>query len=157
MEDLCCSSVVASLLLGRVGLSSCPFVVLFFYSNLFQKESAGAHPGPTCYKKGGPLTVTDANLILGRLLPEYFPKIFGETENEPLDLEATRVKFESLRNDINKYLIESGERAVILIVETDEPTINSLYSFTRVSYRWRKWRWVSYEWPMKQCVDRYGR
>lgn len=80
----------------------------------FRTESAGAHPGPTCYKKGGPLTVTDANLILGRLLPEYFPKIFGESESDPLDYEATRVKFELLRNEINKYLIETGERKVTL-------------------------------------------
>ncbi|XP_037051875.1 5-oxoprolinase [Bradysia coprophila] len=93
--------------------------MLFFRSGLFVvgPESAGAHPGPTCYKKGGPLTVTDANLILGRLLPDYFPKIFGVTEKEPLDLAATRVKFESLRNDINKYLIESGERENELSLE----------------------------------------
>lgn len=56
--------------------------------------------------------MTDANLILGRLLPEYFPKIFGESESEPLDYEASRVKFELLQNEINKYLIETGEREV---------------------------------------------
>lgn len=56
--------------------------------------------------------MTDANLILGRLLPEYFPKIFGETEKEPLDYEASRVKFELLRSEINKYLLETGEREV---------------------------------------------
>ncbi|KFV64783.1 5-oxoprolinase, partial [Dryobates pubescens] len=48
-------------------------------------ESAGAHPGPACYRKGGPLTVTDANLCLGRLLPEFFPRIFGPGEDQPLD------------------------------------------------------------------------
>ena len=49
-------------------------------------ESTGADPGPVCYrKKGGALAVTDANLILGRLLPQYFPKIFGVTEDMPLD------------------------------------------------------------------------
>lgn len=58
--------------------------------------------------------MTDANLILGRLLPEYFPKIFGESESDPLDYEASRVKFELLRNEINKYLIETGERKVKL-------------------------------------------
>ncbi len=56
--------------------------------------------------------MTDANLILGRLLPEYFPKIFGVTESEPLDFEASRIKFEALRTEINKYLIETGEREV---------------------------------------------
>jgi len=43
-------------------------------------DSAGAHPGPVCYKKGGHLAITDANLALGRVLPEFFPKIFGPGE-----------------------------------------------------------------------------
>lgn len=66
-------------------------------------DSAGAHPGPVCYKKGGPLTVTDANLALGRLLPEYFPKIFGPNENAPLDQEATLSEFQKLTQDINRF------------------------------------------------------
>ncbi|KAI1085566.1 Hydantoinase B/oxoprolinase-domain-containing protein, partial [Whalleya microplaca] len=64
-------------------------------------ESASAHPGPACYRKGGPLTVTDANLFLGRLLPEYFPAIFGEDENLPLDYEITKTKFLELTQAIN--------------------------------------------------------
>jgi 5-oxoprolinase (ATP-hydrolysing) len=44
-------------------------------------ESAGAEPGPVCYRKNGFLTITDANLLLGRLMPEYFPKIFGPNED----------------------------------------------------------------------------
>lgn len=89
--------------------------MLFFRSGLFVvgPESAGAHPGPTCYRKGGPLTVTDANLILGRLLPEYFPKIFGPHENEALDIETTRRKFEELQTIINEFLVESGQQDVI--------------------------------------------
>ncbi|KAJ4490584.1 Hydantoinase B/oxoprolinase-domain-containing protein [Lentinula aciculospora] len=63
-------------------------------------ESAGAHPGPVCYRKGGPLAVTDANLLLGRLLPETFPKIFGPNEDEPLDIDATRAKFAELTETI---------------------------------------------------------
>lgn len=88
--------------------------MLFFRSGLFVvgPESAGAHPGPACYRKGGPLTVTDANLILGRLLPDYFPKIFGPTEKEALDYEATRIKFEELRKSINDFLVGSGQREV---------------------------------------------
>ena len=43
-------------------------------------ESAGAHPGPLCYRKGGYAAITDANLVLGRILPEFFPNIFGEHE-----------------------------------------------------------------------------
>lgn len=78
---------------------------LFFRSGMLHvgPDSAGANPGPACYKKNGPLTVTDANLYLGRLLPEYFPKIFGPKENEPLDYEAIKVKFESLANEINLF------------------------------------------------------
>ena len=53
-------------------------------------ESAGAHPGPVCYRKNGHLAVTDANLVLGRVLPEYFPSIFGPNEDEPLDYEGAR-------------------------------------------------------------------
>ncbi|KAK4885928.1 hypothetical protein RN001_002199 [Aquatica leii] len=80
--------------------------MLFFRSGLFVvgPESAGAHPGPVCYKKGGYLTVTDANLILGRLLPEYFPKIFGSNENSPLDEHATTIEFKKLTREINIYL-----------------------------------------------------
>jgi N-methylhydantoinase A/oxoprolinase/acetone carboxylase beta subunit len=53
------------------------------------------------YRKGGPLTVSDANLYLGRLLPNYFPKIFGPNENEPLDSAITVKKFEELAKTIN--------------------------------------------------------
>src|ERR1700726_4359010 len=53
------------------------------------------------YRKGGPLAVTDANLLLGRLIPDYFPKIFGKSEKEPLDIEASRSAFEVLARQIN--------------------------------------------------------
>ena len=52
-------------------------------------------------RKGGPLAVTDANLLLGRLMPDYFPKIFGQSEKEPLDVEASRTAFEKLAKEIN--------------------------------------------------------
>ncbi|KAL4962466.1 Hydantoinase B/oxoprolinase-domain-containing protein [Aspergillus stella-maris] len=77
--------------------------ILFWRHGLFVvgPESAGAHPGPACYRKGGPLTVTDANLFLGRLLPSYFPKIFGPNEDQPLDVEIVRSKFTELAEEIN--------------------------------------------------------
>ncbi|KAJ6087952.1 hypothetical protein N7467_006866 [Penicillium canescens] len=77
--------------------------ILFWRHGLFAvgPESASAHPGPACYRKGGPLTVTDANLFLGRLLPAYFPKIFGPNENEALDVDITRQKFTELAAQIN--------------------------------------------------------
>ncbi|KAG5268176.1 hypothetical protein AALO_G00209110 [Alosa alosa] len=79
---------------------------LFFRSGLFVvgPESAGAHPGPACYRKGGPLTVTDANLALGRLLPAFFPRIFGPGENEPLSSEETMRHFRQLTKEINHFL-----------------------------------------------------
>lgn len=78
---------------------------LFFRSGLYVvgPESAGANPGPTCYRKSGPLTVTDANLVLGRLFPEFFPKIFGVSEREALDVEATMREFVKLTESINHY------------------------------------------------------
>lgn len=77
---------------------------LFFRNGLFVvgPESAGAHPGPACYRKGGPLTVTDANLFLGRLLPEFFPKIFGKNEDEGLDEKASEKLLQELTEAINK-------------------------------------------------------
>jgi 5-oxoprolinase (ATP-hydrolysing) len=71
-------------------------------------ESASAHPGPACYRKGGPLTITDANLFLGKLLPEYFPKVFGSSENEPLDQVITAKKFSELTTQINLEQREKG-------------------------------------------------
>jgi len=59
-------------------------------------ESAGANPGPRCYRRNGPLAVTDANLMVGKLLPEHFPHIFGPNQNEPLDAESVRAGFEAL-------------------------------------------------------------
>ncbi|KAK0194003.1 Hydantoinase B/oxoprolinase-domain-containing protein [Armillaria mellea] len=76
---------------------------LFWENGMFVvgPESAGAHPGPACYRKGGPLAVTDANLLLGRLLPEHFPKIFGPNEDEALDMDITRQLFEQLTDKIS--------------------------------------------------------
>lgn len=56
--------------------------------------------GPVCYKKGGPLAVTDANLLLGRLMPKYFPHIFGPTEDQPLDIDATRKAFQDIAKTV---------------------------------------------------------
>ncbi|KZF20131.1 5-oxoprolinase [Xylona heveae TC161] len=83
---------------------------LFFRNGLFVvgPESAGAHPGPACYRKGGPLAVTDANLFLGRLLPDFFPKIFGKHENEGLDKDASEKLFKELTDQINEEV--SGGR-----------------------------------------------
>ncbi|KAL2871196.1 Hydantoinase B/oxoprolinase-domain-containing protein [Aspergillus lucknowensis] len=78
--------------------------ILFWRNGLFVvgPESASSHPGPACYRKGGPLTVTDANLFLGRLIPELFPKIFGEDESQPLDVDIVKKKFTALTDEINR-------------------------------------------------------
>ena len=59
-------------------------------------ESAGADPGPACYRKGGPLTVTDCNLFLGRIDPAFFPAVFGPGGDAPLDPEAARARLEEV-------------------------------------------------------------
>ena len=59
-------------------------------------ESAGASPGPAAYRRGGPLTVTDCNVLLGRLQPSHFPPVFGPNGDQPLDRDATQKAFEEL-------------------------------------------------------------
>ncbi len=56
-------------------------------------QSAGANPGPACYRRGGPLAVTDANVMLGKVNPQFFPKIFGRDGNQPLDRDVVVAKF----------------------------------------------------------------
>lgn len=76
--------------------------ILHFDKGRFQvgPDSAGANPGPACYRRGGPLTVTDANVMLGKLRPEFFPAIFGPNGDLPLDVESVRQKFETLAVEI---------------------------------------------------------
>src|SRR5262249_34170819 len=59
-------------------------------------DSAGANPGPASYRRGGPLTVTDANVMLGKIQPKYFPRVFGPEGNEYLDSQAVRDEFSKL-------------------------------------------------------------
>ena len=64
-------------------------------------DSAGANPGPTCYRRGGPLTVTDCNVMLGKLHPQHFPSVFGRNANQPLDAKAVSEAFAALTETIN--------------------------------------------------------
>ena len=59
-------------------------------------ESAGAHPGPASYRRGGPLAVTDANVMVGKIQPAHFPKVFGRAANEALDADVVREKFTAI-------------------------------------------------------------
>ena len=63
-------------------------------------DSAGADPGPAAYRRGGPLTVTDANIMLGRIQPGYFPAVFGASGGEPVDAAIVREKFTALARQI---------------------------------------------------------
>lgn len=64
-------------------------------------NSAGSNPGPACYRRGGPLTVTDANVLLGKIHPQYFPSVFGNDANLPLDKNIVLEKFQQLSQEIN--------------------------------------------------------
>jgi 5-oxoprolinase (ATP-hydrolysing) len=63
-------------------------------------DSAAANPGPKCYRRGGPLAVTDANVMVGKLIPDFFPKIFGPRQDEPLDADAVGEAFTALAKEI---------------------------------------------------------
>ncbi|MBW2328880.1 MAG: hydantoinase B/oxoprolinase family protein, partial [Deltaproteobacteria bacterium] len=92
---------------------------LFFDNGMFLvgPESAGAHPGPVCYRKNGFLAVTDANLVLGRLQPDHFPNIFGENEDQPLDFDESRNRMSELTDTINDYY-KNSNRPPLTVEET---------------------------------------
>ncbi len=82
--------------------------ILAFAHGRFQvgPQSAGANPGPTGYRRGGPLTVTDCNIQLGKLQPAYFPKVFGPAGDQPLDAGAVKEKFTAMAEQIRTTLGE---------------------------------------------------
>ncbi|HWJ94263.1 MAG TPA: hydantoinase/oxoprolinase family protein, partial [Telluria sp.] len=65
-------------------------------------DSAGANPGPASYRRGGPLAVTDCNVMLGKIQPQHFPKLFGPNADQPLDVEAVRTQFAALAREIGE-------------------------------------------------------
>ncbi|MEM9218394.1 MAG: hydantoinase B/oxoprolinase family protein [Cyanobacteria bacterium P01_F01_bin.150] len=80
-------------------------------------ESAGAYPGPACYRNGGPLTVTDCNVMVGKLQPQFFPKVFGPNGNEALDSEVVRQKFLSLVDDVEQSTVNTDSASQRLTPE----------------------------------------
>ena len=76
--------------------------ILHYKDERFQvgPDSAGANPGPACYRRGGPLTVTDANLMTGKLATDFFPQIFGLNQDQPLDETVVREKFVALAQEV---------------------------------------------------------
>jgi 5-oxoprolinase (ATP-hydrolysing) len=81
-------------------------------------DSAGANPGPASYRRGGPLTVTDANVMLGKVQPRYFPKVFGARGDQPLDAEVVKAEFVKLQKRIgdNRSVEEVAEGFVQIAV-----------------------------------------
>lgn len=63
-------------------------------------QSAGANPGPACYRRGGPLTVTDCNVLLGKIQPNHFPHVFGPNGDQPLDVDVVRQKFTEMARTV---------------------------------------------------------
>lgn len=80
-------------------------------------DSAGANPGPKCYRRGGPLAVTDANVMAGKLLPDFFPKIFGPHQNQPLDDSAVKDAFAAMAKDVGKKPEEIADGFIKIAVE----------------------------------------
>ena len=80
-------------------------------------ESAGANPGPACYRRGGPLTITDANLLLGRLRPELFPAVFGSPGDQPIDAEVVCQQFDQLAAAMECSPEQAAEGALAVALE----------------------------------------
>ncbi|MFG2908420.1 hydantoinase B/oxoprolinase family protein [Kitasatospora sp. NPDC048286] len=82
-------------------------------------DSAGADPGPACYRGGGPLTVTDANLLLGRIQAGHFPRVFGPDGDQPLDTDLTRRRFAELADEIGGLSAEETAEGFLRIAVGD--------------------------------------
>ncbi|WMW21616.1 hydantoinase B/oxoprolinase family protein [Methanolobus mangrovi] len=83
--------------------------ILHFDAGRFRvgPDSAGSEPGPACYRKGGPLTITDCNLMLGKIDPQHFPHVFGHSADMPLDTVAVKRKFSALAEEVSIF---TGEK-----------------------------------------------
>ena len=80
-------------------------------------HSAGAEPGPACYRRGGPLTVTDANVMVGKLQPAWFPQVFGPHANEPLDAEAVAQGFARWAKQVQRTPEEVAQGCIQIAVQ----------------------------------------
>ena len=88
--------------------------ILFFRDGRFQvgPDSAGANPGPACYRRGGPLTVTDCNVMLGKLQPSHFPRVFGPNADQPIDVSVVENKFKEFAEEIS---LKTGDKPMSAI------------------------------------------
>jgi 5-oxoprolinase (ATP-hydrolysing) len=83
-------------------------------------ESAGANPGPASYGKGGPLTITDCNVMVGKIQPDFFPKVFGKSANSPLDTTIVQEKFTQLTQQINDHRTPEQIAAGFLMIAVNK-------------------------------------
>ena len=95
-------------------------------------DSAGANPGPACYRRGGPLCVTDANVMVGKIRSEFFPRVFGADGNEPLDEAIVHEKFATLAAEIERETgdtrtpVEAAEGFLMIAVENMAKAIKQI-------------------------------
>jgi len=80
-------------------------------------DSAGAVPGPACYRRGGPLTITDCNVVLGKIRPDHFPAVFGPDGDQPIDAAASQAACEEIARKVGKTAREVAEGFVRIAVE----------------------------------------
>lgn len=105
-------------------------------------QSAGANPGPAAYRRGGPLTVTDANLLLGRIQSQHFPAVFGADADQPLDLQRVQTQFAELAQPLAIRAEQLAEGALQIAVETMANAVQTistqrgydLHDYTLVSF-----------------------
>jgi 5-oxoprolinase (ATP-hydrolysing) len=94
-------------------------------------ESAGANPGPACYRNGGPLTVSDCNVFLGRIDPAHFPAVFGQSGDQPLDPEASRARLREVADAVGGKSLEEIARGFLDIAFENLAAANRKISIAR--------------------------
>ena len=108
--------------------------ILYFDGTRYRvgPESAGANPGPACYRRGGPLCVTDANVMVGKINPEFFPHVFGEVGDQALDENVVHEKFGALAREIKRETgdarspVEVAEGFLMIAVENMAKAIKQI-------------------------------
>jgi 5-oxoprolinase (ATP-hydrolysing) len=96
-------------------------------------DSAGADPGPACYRRGGPLTVTDANVMLGRIQPGSFPRVFGPGGDEPLDAGLVATRFDALARRIAEATGDQRSAAEVAAGYLDIAVANMANAIKKIS------------------------
>ncbi|MFJ3577795.1 hydantoinase B/oxoprolinase family protein [Streptomyces rubiginosohelvolus] len=96
-------------------------------------DSAGADPGPACYRRGGPLTVTDANVMLGRVQPAHFPAVFGADGDLPLDADHVRERFTELADEVGRATGQRPDEAEVAAGFLEIAVLNMANAVKKIS------------------------